>query len=77
MKVDMATVKLTNADGQITDMNEHISALSQRLSDIKDAVAAQDTVLLSDILEYEFPDLTSRWHDFLGRLAGEFAEEPS
>ena len=36
------------------------------------ALEAGDLVLLGDILDYEFSDLTDIWHDMLMQLANQF-----
>lgn len=41
------------------------------LVDAKEALTAQDYVLLADILQYEFPKVTQTWHTLIGRLQRE------
>lgn len=58
------------AAGQSTEtVGEQIEKLSEQLSEVKSALGAHDMVLLSDILDYEFPDLTHAWTDMLNQLA--------
>ena len=44
------------------------------LLQIKNALLAQDHVLLADILQYEFTDVTEMWHSLIARLNQEAAE---
>lgn len=44
------------------------------LTQIKDALVAGDEVLLADILQYEFADVTQTWHAIVARLQSQ-AEE--
>jgi hypothetical protein len=43
------------------------------LTQIKNALLAQDHVLLADILQYEFTDVTEMWHSLIDRLNQEAA----
>jgi hypothetical protein len=38
---------------------------------IKGALQAQDHVLLADILQYEFADVTEMWHTMIARIQQE------
>jgi len=51
---------------------EHVNNLSGQLEEIKSALEAGDLVLLGDILDYEFGDLTDIWQNMLSRLANQF-----
>ena len=50
-------------------MTERIAQLTEQLSQVKSALEAGDYILLGDILDYEFPDLTDVWHDMFIQLA--------
>jgi len=52
-----------------TAVTERIDQLTEQLSQIKSALEAGDYVLLGDILDYEFSDLTDFWHDMFIQLA--------
>lgn len=41
------------------------------LTQIKDALQAQDHVLLADLLQYEFSTVTEKWHAIIARLRQE------
>ena len=49
-----------------------IEQLSEQLREVKSALEAGDYILLGDILDYEFPDLTSDWTQMLNQLAQHF-----
>ncbi|MBN1764154.1 MAG: hypothetical protein JW860_02770 [Sedimentisphaerales bacterium] len=49
-----------------------IHHLSEQLEQIKTALETGDLVLLGDILDYEFSDLTDIWQDMLLQLADQF-----
>ena len=50
-------------------LHAHLSALARRLRDLRDALVSQDTVLLSDVLRYELPELAESWARRLETLA--------
>jgi len=51
-----------------------ISMPKETLLQVKGALEAQDHVLLADILQYEFTEVTERWHALIAMLRNE-AEE--
>ncbi|NOT00425.1 MAG: hypothetical protein HOP29_07330 [Phycisphaerales bacterium] len=56
---------------QLADALEPVTA---RLTDIRDAVKAQDYVSLADILEYEFAEVTQAWRGVIDRMLNELPE---
>ncbi len=60
---------------QITISDEPIIDLIRRpketLLQVRDALQSQDYVLLADILQYEFGDVTDQWHQIVARLRQE------
>ena len=57
---------------QERSVSEHIGLLAEQLGQVKSALEAGDLVLLGDILDYEFSDLTDTWHNMLLQLAAQF-----
>jgi len=55
--------------GWLAEASGRIEELSEQLRQLKGALEAQDWVLLSDLLEYEFGPLTSDWQVMLAGLA--------
>ena len=51
---------------------EHVNNLSGQLEEIKSALEAGDLVLLGDILDYEFGELTDIWQNMFIGLANQF-----
>jgi len=49
-----------------------LDPVSNKLSDVKNAVKSQDYVALADILEYEFNDVTSCWRGVIDRMLDHF-----
>ena len=49
-----------------------INQLTEQLSQLKSSMEAGDLVLLGDILDYEFTQLTDTWHHMLLQLADQF-----
>ena len=58
-----------DADWETTRVVDLIRLLSSRLDDMKQALEATDLVLLGDILDYDFADLTRDWNAVLVELA--------
>lgn len=54
---------------RLTDRSAH---LIQILGQLKQALESADLVLLADIIDYEFADLTSDWQTLLDELANRF-----
>ena len=51
-----------------TPINESIRLLNERLRFVRDALAAQDLIGLSDTLLYEFPQVVEEWRGILADL---------
>lgn len=47
---------------------ERMTGLIASLTELKDAVVANDFVALADALQYEWPDITERWDAALGAI---------
>jgi len=58
----------TIRDASLTDA---IAMPKDVLRQVKSALEAQDHVLLADILQYEFSEVTEQWHDIIARLRQE------
>lgn len=54
-------------DGQM--LLNHIEQLSGKLRELRDAFEARDMVLLSDLVEYEMPELCQAWQGHFQALA--------
>ncbi|MBN2448017.1 MAG: hypothetical protein JXO22_14900, partial [Phycisphaerae bacterium] len=59
-------------DGQ--PIIEHLKTLLERLTDIREALEAQDMVMLADIVHYETPGLCEAWAGMLNHLADQLSE---
>ena len=60
-------------------MVELISRPKEALLQVRDALRAQDYVLLADLLRYEFQEVTDRWHSILTKIrqeAEDLADRP-
>lgn len=68
MDCELETLHLTEPD-QSLNISEQISNLTARLQDVKNALENGDFVLLADILNYEFGDLTSTWEMLIDIIA--------
>lgn len=53
-------------------LTDYFEQISQQLEAIKSALEAGDLVLISDVLDYEFGDITDTWHTMLLQLADQF-----
>jgi len=78
MKLDYNTLEIAvpmpNSDGMESSLlSERLGSLGQKLAQIKEALEAQDTVLLGDILEYEFSDMLSDWRNIISELIQRFS----
>ena len=72
-KVEIA-VPMPNTDGMESSLlSERLGSLGEKLSQIKEALEAQDVVLLGDILEYEFADMLSDWRNIITELIQRFS----
>jgi len=57
---------------QERSVSEQIGLLAEQLGQVKAAIEAGDLVLLGDVLDYEFSDLSENWHNMLLQLAAQF-----
>jgi hypothetical protein len=60
-------------------MVDVISRPKEALLQVRDALRAQDYVLLADLLQYEFQEVTDRWHSILTKIrreAEDLADRP-
>ena len=74
--VDVAELEVFDTDGNDGQMvMTFVNTLSEQLNEIKSALESGDFVLLGDILEYEFGDLTDDWLGILQKLALQFDPE--
>jgi len=63
LQLDLAAIKVD--DQPVLDrMNELIA----QLTELKDAVVANDFVTLADALQYEWPEITERWDAAIGAI---------
>jgi len=69
--LDLDADAMTIRDEPLADI---IGMPKDSLLQIKQALTAQDHVLLADILQYEFSEVTDRWHSVIAMLRHE-AEE--
>jgi len=51
----------------------HLDSLTDKLRELRDAFEARDTVLLSDLFQYEMPQTCRTWQDILNELATNLA----
>ena len=56
-------------------IREHLDGLADKLREIRDAFEARDTVLLSDLFQYEMPETCKTWQGILNDLATTVAEQ--
>jgi hypothetical protein len=57
---------------RVQSVAQYIDYLTEQLTRVKSAIEAGDLVLLGDIMEYEFPELTDTWGNILLQLADQF-----
>jgi len=75
LEIDLDTVELysrVGEEGEPSLLTDHILRLSGQLAEMKAALEGGDLVMLGDILDYEFSDLTETWGAILGELADRF-----
>ncbi len=70
------SIEMLGLDPDQTTVNEEpfvdvVRRPKDALLHVRDALRSQDFVLLADILEYEFGDVTDSWHAIIGRLRQE------
>ena len=63
-----ADVTLAGLDVDGTPAAEHSANLAERLGTVRDALTAGDDVELSDILQYELPEVITGWRSVLNAL---------
>jgi hypothetical protein len=61
----------TQSGGQ--PIRAHLDGLADKLRELRDAFEARDTVLLSDLFQYEMPQTCKTWQGILNDLAGTVA----
>lgn len=66
--LDMNTDTITLQDATMTDV---IGKPKEVLLQIRNALLAQDHVLLADLLRYEFDDVTDSWYALIARIRQE------
>jgi len=69
--LDLNVEEMTIRDAPLATI---IGMPTETLLQVKGALQAQDHVLLADILQYEFTEVTERWHELIALLRNE-AEE--
>ena len=66
--IQMLELDLENETIKGDPIQEVLSIPKDALLQIKDALVAQDHVLLADVLEYEFDDATEKWFAIIDKL---------
>jgi hypothetical protein len=66
---------LTAAQAGGKPIRAHLDGLTGRLRELRDAFEARDTVLLSDLFQYEMPETCKAWHGILDDLAASVADQ--
>ena len=56
-------------------VREHLDGLVDKLRELRDAFEARDTVLLSDLFQYEMPETCQTWQGILNDLATSVADQ--
>jgi hypothetical protein len=74
--IQMLDLDLTEVTIKDEPMLDVITQPKETLVQIKQALQAQDYVLLADVLQYEFGNVTDRWYLLIARLRQE-AEDRS
>jgi len=54
---------------------DYVNQLAEQFSELKIAIEAGDLVLVGDILDYEFGDITERWQDMIEKLADQIESQ--
>lgn len=70
------SIEMLQLDPEQATVNEQplfelISKPKEILLQVKEALQDRDHVLLADLLQYEFPEVTSRWHAVVAKLQQE------
>lgn len=70
------SIEMLQLDVEQTTVNEEpllalIRKPAEVLLEVKDALKSRDHVLLADILQYEFSEVTSCWHSIIAKLRAE------
>jgi len=66
--LEMDPERVTLKDERLIDA---ISRPKEVLLQVRDALTARDYVLLADVLQYEFADVTQTWHTLIARIRQE------
>ena len=66
---------LTRMRSSDKSVRDHLDVLADKLRELRDAFEAQDTVLLSDLFQYEMPDTCRAWRDILNEMADAIAKQ--
>ena len=64
---------LTTMQSGGKSIREHLDGLVDKLRQLRDAFEARDTVLLSDLFQYEMPETCRHWQQLLDDLATSIA----
>ena len=80
LKIDLDSLEVYSASdpddpGKSLLFSDHIKTLSEKLVEMKQALESEDFVFLSDIINYEFDNLTETWQGLLEELADRFEHE--
>ena len=77
MEIELESLEVfdqeNNGGPKAVPVIERVGQLTEQLEQIRGALEAGDLVLLGDILDYEFGDLTRQWEDMLKQLAAQFS----
>ncbi len=69
LEQDLTTVQTSGKS-----VREHLDGLADKLRELRDAFEARDTVLLSDLFQYEMPEICKTWESIMYDLATNIAE---
>ncbi len=72
MDLSPETLEFFDDSGISHSVNDIICDLTRQLDELRTALAANDLVLVGDIVDYEFGDICSLWQKMLCRLADIF-----
>ena len=73
-----ATIVGVDLDGRSVDgqpVSQIVGLLLEQLKELRDLLAAGDTVALADALAYEWPQTIERWQALIGEMVGWVTEE--
>lgn len=69
--------KLTEHQVDGRPLDAHLSELADKLRELRDALEAQDLVLLADMIQFELPDMSTQWASNLRALAADIRSAAS